>query len=385
MKICLVSDPYYPYPSGVSEYTHYLAKYLRRFGHKVIILTTHYKDEKSEKDVIRVGRVFYIPMNKSFATLSVGLEIPRRIKDFLDKEQFDVVHTMGPFPPSISFFALHYSKSLNITTFHSTGFEYHRFGAYIFRKFFQKYINKLHGLVAVSETPRDTFLPYIPGDYTIIPNGVDVERFYPGVPPIDELAKLAKRKILYLGRLDRRKGLIELLNAMPLVRKDMPDAMLIVVGRGPLENDCRRLVTDLDLTDAVIFRGYARQEEIPSYYASCDLYCSPALGGESFGIVLLEAMAIGKPVIASKIPGYDRVINDGYNGLFINPHDKHDVAKKIVSLMKDVELRNRLVAYASEFVKNYTWEHVARKIEAFYQEKLVVFRKKAIAGRLFDL
>ncbi len=377
MKICLVSDPYYPYPSGVSEYTHYLAKYLRRFGHQVMILTTHYQNEMPEKDVIRVGRVFYIPMNKSFATLSVGLEIPRRVRDFLTKEQFDVVHTMGPFPPSISFFALHYSKSLNITTFHSTGFKYHRFGAYVFRKFFQKYIDKLHGLIAVSETPRDTFLPYIPGEYRIIPNGVDVERFHPKVPRIDELERLEKRKILYLGRLDRRKGLIELLNAMPLVRKEIPDAMLIVVGRGPLENDCRKLVTDLDLTDSVIFRGYAKQEEIPSYYASCELYCSPALGGESFGIVLLEAMAIGKPVIASKIPGYDRVIIDGYNGLFINPYDRNDVAEKIVSVMKSPELRNRLVACADAFVKKYTWEQIARKIEAFYLEKLEVFRKRS--------
>ncbi|MEO0206294.1 MAG: glycosyltransferase, partial [candidate division WOR-3 bacterium] len=297
MKICLVSDPYYPYPSGVSEYTYYLAKYLRVFGHNVTILTTHYKDEVSEKGVVRVGRVFYIPMNKSFATLSVGWEIPRKVKAFLEQEKFDVIHTMGPFPPSISFFALHYSRSLNVTTFHSTGFKYYGVGSYLFRKLFKKYIKKLHGLIAVSETPRDTFLPYIPGEYTIIPNGVDLDRFNPEVQGFDEF-KNRKNKILYLGRLDRRKGLIELLNAMPIIRRQMKDILLIVVGKGPLEDDCRKLVRNLNLSEVVVFKGFARQSEIPSYYASCDVYCSPALGGESFGIVLLEAMAVGRPVLA---------------------------------------------------------------------------------------
>ncbi len=369
MKICLVSDPYYPYPSGVSEYTHYLAKYLRRLGHTVKILTTHYKEEVPEPDVFRVGRVFYIPMNKSFATLSVGWDIPRKVKYFLEQEKFDVIHTMGPFPPSISFFALHYSRALNITTFHSTGFKYYRAGSYIFRRLFQKYIRKLHGLIAVSETARDTFMPYIPGEYTIIPNGVDLERFHPRVSPFPEF-KGKKNKILYLGRLDRRKGLIELLKALPLIKEELKEVLLIVVGKGPLENECRRLVANLGLTDSVIFRGYAPAKEIPSYYASCDIYCSPALGGESFGIVLLEAMAVGKPVVASRIPGYDRVIIDGYNGLFFNPHNKGEIAEKIIEVLSNDSIRQRLIRNGLEFVKNYSWDNMAKKIEDFYYQRL---------------
>ncbi|MEO0162450.1 MAG: glycosyltransferase family 4 protein [candidate division WOR-3 bacterium] len=369
MKICLVSDPYYPYPSGVSEYTHYLAKYLRRLGHTVKILTTHYKEEVPEPDVFRVGRVFYIPMNKSFATLSVGWDIPRKVKYFLEQEKFDVIHTMGPFPPSISFFALHYSRALNITTFHSTGFKYYRAGSYIFRRLFQKYIRKLHGLIAVSETARDTFMPYIPGEYTIIPNGVDLERFHPRVFPFPEF-KGKKNKILYLGRLDRRKGLIELLKALPLIKEELKEVLLIVVGKGPLENECRRLVANLGLTDSVIFRGYAPAKEIPSYYASCDIYCSPALGGESFGIVLLEAMAVGKPVVASRIPGYDRVIIDGYNGLFFNPHNKGEIAEKIIEVLSNDSIRQRLIRNGLEFVKNYSWDNMAKKIEDFYYQRL---------------
>jgi len=372
MKICLVSDPYYPYPSGVSEYTHYLAKYLKRFGHHVKILTTHYQGERQENDVVRMGRVFYLPMNKSLATLSVGWEIPRKVRDFLNQEKFDVIHTMGPFPPSISFFALRYSRSLNITTFHSTGFKYYRFGSYLFRNMFKKYAQKLHGLIAVSETPRDTFLPYIPGEYAIIPNGVDLERFNPQVPVFNEFCN-RKNKILYLGRLDRRKGLIELINALPIVREEIKDALLIVVGKGPLEDDCRKLVRDLNLSDAVIFKGYAKRDDIPSYYSSCDVYCSPALGGESFGIVLLEAMAVGKPVVCSRIPGYDRVIIDGYNGLFFDPKNPDDIAQKIVNVLKNSELKNKLINNGKEFVKDYSWQSVAKRIEIFYKQKLKLF------------
>jgi phosphatidylinositol alpha-mannosyltransferase len=308
-------------------------------------------------------------MNKSFATLSVGLEIPRRVKEFLRQERFDVVHTMGPFPPSISFFALHYSDALNITTFHSTGFKYYRAGAFIFRKLFKKYAQKLHGLIAVSETPRDTFMPYIPGDYKIIPNGVDLERFNPEVPVFEEFRN-KRNKILYLGRLDRRKGLIELLNALPIIKQKIDDFLLIVVGKGPLEDECRRLVKDLDLSERVIFRGFAKQSEIPSYYASCDVYCSPALGGESFGIVLLEAMAVGRPVVASKIPGYDRVIIDGYNGLFFDPHNPQDIADKIICVLKNVNIGDRLMYNARKFVREYSWLNVARMVEEFYREKL---------------
>ncbi len=371
MKIWLVSDPYYPYPSGVSEYTHYLAKYLRRLGHYVKILTTHYRGEKAEQDVVRIGRVFYIPMNKSFATLSVGWKIPLEVKAFLNEERFDVIHTMGPFPPSISFFALHYSHSLNVTTFHSTGFKNYRFGSYLFRKIFKRYSAKLHGLIAISETARDTFLPYIPGEYAIIPSGVDLEKFHPDVPMLEEF-KGKQNRILYLGRLDRRKGLIELLHALKIVKMEIKDALLIVVGKGPLENDCRKLVKELGLSDAVIFKGYAESDAIPSYYASCDVYCSPALGGESFGIVLLEAMAIGKPVLASRIPGYDRVITDGYNGLFFDPRNPEEIAQKIILVLKNSALKNRLINNAKEFVKGYSWESVAKRVEEFYWQKLAL-------------
>lgn len=369
MKICISSDPYYPYPSGVSEYTFCLAKHLRRLGHTVQILTTHYPGEKAEADVFRVGRVFYIPMNKSFATLSTGMEIPLKVKEFLERGRFDVLHLNGPFPPSISFFALHYSRCVNFSTFHPAGFKVQRIGSGIFQRLFKKYRKKLHGLIAVSLNARDTAMPYIPGDYTIIPNGVDTERFHAGVRPLPEFID-QRPKVLYLGRLDARKGLFNLLRAFVHVRNELDDALLIVAGKGPLEKKARQLAQDLGVAGSVVFRGYIPFDEIPAYYASCDAYCSPALGGESFGIVLLEAMATGIPVAAADIPGYDRVIKDGSNGVLFDPREPRDIAKALVRILTDRALRTDLIANGMKFSHDHGWDRVAKRIENLYMEKL---------------
>lgn len=369
MRVCLVSDPYHPYPSGVSEYTRHLARHLRRRGHDVTILTTHYPGEQAEDGVVRVGRVMFIPMNKSFATMSTGLEIPRRVKDLLWAGRYDVVHTNGPFPPSISFFALHYSRSVNITTFHSTGFGYHRRGAACFQRVFRHYREKLSAMIAVSTTARDTFLPYFPGDFRIIPNGVDTDMFSTNVMPRQDLPSGSPR-ILYVGRLDLRKGVMELIRAMPRVMEELPDARLVVVGKGPLQDQSRAVVRDLGLSGSVFFAGFVSSQDLPSYYASCDVYCSPALGGESFGIVLLEAMATGKPVVASRIPGYDQVIVDGVNGLFFDPRDPRSIARAIIRVARETGLRESLVRGGLASATELSWTNIARKTEELYVEKV---------------
>jgi phosphatidylinositol alpha-mannosyltransferase len=276
---------------------------------------------------------------------------------------------MGPFPPSISFFALHYSQAVNIASFLSAGFKVRRIGAGLVRRMYGHYLRKIHGSIALSEAARATFEPYFPGDYRIIPCGVDTETFHPGVEPID-IPGSPRNRILYLGRLDQRKGLMNLLHAFAIVKRAVKDASMIVVGKGPLERQNRLLARKLGIAGAVAFMGYARAADIPRYYASCDLYCSPALGGESFGIVLLESMAVGTPVAASRISGYDQVISDGRNGLLFDPQDPADMAQTIARVLTDRMLRDRLIAGGAEFSRGYSWQNVAGKIEALYLEKL---------------
>lgn len=381
MKICIASDAYYPYPSGVSEYTYYVAKYLREFGHEVKILTTNYPNEKgivdkdTEKDVKRIGRVFFLPANKSYATPTIGFGVKRIVRDFIRRENFDLLHLHTPMlPPGISFYALRASNTANVAVFHSTTFKFWKRGTFLYQKFFNKYRKKLNGLVAISPSARDSVSSYIPGDYKIIPCGVDKEKFNPNVKPREEFSD-KRPKILYFGRLDRRKGLPELLKVIPLIKEEVPDILLIVAGRGRLEKKCRKIVRDLNISKSVVFKGFIPEKEVPSYYASCDVYCSPALGGESFGIVLVEAMACQKAVAASQIIGYDYVLRDGYNGLFFDPRSPKDIAKKLIRLLKDKDLRDKLARNSKDFVKDYSWERVAKNIENYYLD-IVKKRRK---------
>lgn len=369
LKILLVSDPYYPYPSGISEYTFYLAKYLKRFGHSVTILTTHYPNEIQEEGVVRFGRVLMIPMNKSYATMSFGFDIPGKVKNLLWNNNFDIVHLNGPFPPSISFFALHYSKSVNISAFLNAGFSFNSFGAKAVRILYKKYLDKIDGLFAISDTAKLAMEPYFPGKYEIIPAGVDTEVFNDSVKKRDDLLK-GYPTILFLGRLDERKGVMLMIEAFNKLLKVKPDAKLIIAGKGPLDTEAKNRVADYGINKSVHFAGFIPFGDIPSYYRSADIYCSPALGGESFGIVLLEAMASGTPVIASNIHGYSQVIKDRENGMLFETGNSADLSDKIIMMIDDKHLRERFVSNGKILANKYSWENVARKIELFYYNNL---------------
>lgn len=372
LRILQVSDAYYPYPSGVTEYVHNLTQALRRLGHEVSILTGHYqKNEETQPGVYRLGRVVYIPMNRSFATLPVGWNLPYKVRNLLRENRFDLLHLHGPFPPDLSFWALHYSKSVNIASFLSAGFSFQARGARMFDLLFRVHNRMIHGRIAPSRAAEKTFAPYMPGDYEIIPGGVDTDFFNPDVRP---RISGDQPRVLYLGRLDERKGLPVLLQAFPRIRAQLPDARLIVVGRGPLERHCRELVVKLGIAHSVEFFGFVPEEELPGYYRSCDLYCSPALGGESFGIVLLEAMASGLPVVASDIPGYDEVIEDGVNGLLVPPQNPELLARAVITVLKDPELKARLARGGRRFALAHSWDRIARKVEEFYYRTIELIK-----------
>lgn len=367
LKILIVSDPYYPYPSGISEYTFYLSKYLRKNKNEVKILTTHYKGEEEENDVIRFGNVLMIPMNKSYATMAFGTEIPSKVKNLLSNNDFDIVHLNGPFFPSLSFFALHYSKTKNVAAFLNTGFKFYNFGSKIFRTIYKKYLNKIHGYFAISETAKLAMQPYFPGDYDIIPAGVDVEFF----KSEGETFKIeGYPKILFLGRLDERKGVLKIINVFSKLLTIKKDAKLIIAGKGPLDGHAKQLVKDLGIEKSTIFTGYVKKKDIPKYYRTADIYCSPALGGESFGIVLLESMACGTPVLASNIHGYSQVIENFKDGILFNPLSDKDFFSKLIMLSDDKIMRETLKKNGIKKSIEYSWENISFKIENFYRKIL---------------
>ena len=368
MKVGIISDIYYPCPSGIASHVHYLARSLRESGHEVRILTTRFgPDEADTADVTRLGRALPIRSNGSVFRVAFDWKLPVLVRNYLRAEKFDLLWLMAIVPFNLSFWALHYSKALNIARFVSTGLGSRAAGASVVRSYSRRHLKTIHGLNVPSRSALNNVSRYLPGNYRIIPDAVDTDRFNPGVTPASGFS-VSGKKVLFIGRFEPRKGLPELLAAFPLVRQAVPDAVLLVAGTGPLEHQSRRLARELGIADAVEFLGYVTDERLPSLYAACDVYCSPALGGESFGIVLLEAMATGKAVVASSISGYRQVVDDGRNGLLFSPDDPAGLARAIIRVLTDAALRKRLEENARQHALEYSWPVVVRQVESLCEE-----------------
>jgi len=366
MKILQCSDSYLPHPGGVSEHLHYLSVALRRRGHNVTILAPEYPERYEDPSFVkRIGRVVYFKGNKSTITFTFHPLLPYLVNDFIRKENFEIVHTHGPFGWNLPYWAFHLSRGLNVATLHTTftGFNFYSLAKLFFKREFQR---RMDGLIFVSKTAFESAFPHFPLNYKIIPNGIDTERFSPRVKPIISLKKKGTI-ILFVGRLDERKGLNILLKAFPIIKKRIPYAVLVVVGKGPLMGEFKKMVPH-QFSNDVIFEGFVSEEKLPSYYTSADVYCSPSTGGETFGIVLLEGMASGIPVVASNIPGYDQVIIDGYNGIFFETGNHFDLAEKIITVIKKNKLREKLITGGLKTSKKFSWEEVALQVENYYLE-----------------
>jgi phosphatidyl-myo-inositol alpha-mannosyltransferase len=379
-----VSAAYRPYPSGVSEHVHHLAEALRDLGQDVHILTTSFGHSTTRSlapsipsrfPVTRFGRALLIPMNRSYATLPVGLRMSGQVKRFLAQGNFDIVHCHGMFWPEISYWAIRHSDAVNLVTFLTAGFKIHTEGSGLFRALFRNQLAKIHGRIAISRRAREAAEPYLPGEFRIIPCGIDLNRFKPmdkgtDTRSLDPSIPRSSRPltILFVGRLDARKGIEVLLRALPAVKKAVPGVRLTVVGRGPMESRARQLSEELGISAVVDFLGTADPEDLPRYYASCDVYCAPGLGGETLGIVLLEAMASGAPVVASRIPGYDETIRDGIDGILVPPADPGALSSALVSILTHESQRRFMVAAGLERAQAYAWPKVAQHTLEFYHE-----------------
>jgi hypothetical protein len=246
----------------------------------------------------------------------------------LERERFDVLHFHEPFVPFLSLFLLRESTSVNVATFHAyAGFSpSYEFGS----RFLGGYAERLHGRIAVSAAARHFIDRYFPGDYKLIPNGVDISRFDRAVP----IARWqdGTRNLLFVGRHEPRKGLLDLLKAYRLLRKTGCDCRLLVVGSGPQEREARRYVAIRRLS-GVEFLGRVSDRAKAQLFKNADVYVSPATGGESFGIVLLEAMAAGAPIVCSDIHGYKGVVRRGREALLVPPRSPKALAGAIATLL----------------------------------------------------
>lgn len=376
MRILIVSTAYWPYPSGVSEVIYYLANGLHKRNHQVTVLTTNYAKKYQDGHVadfkvVRVGKAVEIKINQSVSHISVGADIVPGINRLLKNESFDIIHYHNCFPLELESWVLHFSKTVNCVSFHTIGFKrspIFNIGSFIFRK----YIKKIHGHIAISEIAREWNRPYFPGDYTIIPNGVDTDRFSLAVKPFEK--PHGSFVILYLGRLHQRKGIFIALDAFGKIKDKYPQALLYVVGKGFLENEAKAYAEKLGLTKRCRFFGYVSRDDLPRFYRTCDVYISPALGGEAQGIVLLEAMACGKAVIASEIHGYREVIHNNENGILFKTGSSDDLAAKIGWLINDTTLKEKIATNARKNAEKHSWDKTTQKIEDYYQDLITRYK-----------
>jgi len=370
LRICLVSAAYRPYPSGVSEHVHHLAVELASRGHGLHILTTRYRSRYAGSlRTTRLGRALILPANRSRFTVPVGWRLAGDVKRFLLEHEFDIIHCHGIFPPEIAYWAARHASVPIVVTFHTCGLRLPGVVRRGFHLFFPWLPGAVSARIAVSVAGREWAEPWFPGRYHIIPNGVDTDAFAPG-SQLPEAVRDQGPYILFVGRLERRKGLEVLLRAMPAVLRARPEVNLVVAGSGPLETRCRHLSRDLGVESRTSFLGQVDSDMLPGLYANCIVFASPALGGEAMGIVLVEAMAAGTCVVASRIPGYDEVVTHRQDGLLVTPGDPSAWADALVSLLASPAERTRLGRAARTHSADFSWPVIADRIEQVYREVL---------------
>ncbi|HKQ59013.1 MAG TPA: glycosyltransferase family 4 protein, partial [Candidatus Eisenbacteria bacterium] len=364
MKVGIVTQSYYPRYGGVTEHVHNTALELRRRGHEVTIITGRFRDRREPEGgccVERVGTNVLVPFNQAFVDLTVGLGLRRRLRARLQAGDFDVVHIHNPTAPTLPLLAIEEARCPTVGTFHSTG------GRNLLQDAFREWLNRaaarLDARIAVSRTAEASARLYHPGEYHVIPNGVDVDRFHPGLEPFQDWRDPARVNLLFVGRLDPRKGVQHLLAAMPEVfARTRGRARLLIVGNSALRPRLEHSVPAA-LREHIHFLGHVSSADLPRWYATGDVFVSPASGNESFGIVLLEAMAAGVPVVATDIPGYRSVIQPGENAEAFPPGDVGALARALVRLVDDAPRRAELARRGRARALEFAWPRVIDRIE----------------------
>jgi phosphatidylinositol alpha-mannosyltransferase len=372
LKVALVSPYDFSHPGGVTEHITHLAQVLRDRGASVKLMGPASGDmpapvrELGEVDFYRVGRPFPIPINGSVARITLSFPLARRISRMLDAERFDIIHCHEPLLPALPITVLRASKVCNVGTFHA--YAKSSIAYYYGRRLVRGSFRKLHGRIAVSAPARDFVSKYLHGDYQVVPNGVDLARFGRAVEPLPHLRD-GKLNLLFVGRLEKRKGLGDLLRAYVNLKQRLPELRLIVVGDGRMRGGYERYIQSQDIPD-VVMAGYVSPDELPRYHASGDIFVAPNTGAESFGIVLLEAMAAGLPVVATDIPGFSQVVSPGVQGILVRRDDPVSLGSAINLLAADPALRARLGAAGRQSAVKYSWDNVGDQVVDVYESAL---------------
>jgi phosphatidylinositol alpha-mannosyltransferase len=365
MRVGLVCPYQWDVPGGVQYHVRDLAETLRGMGHHVEVLTpAEHEENLPAEHVTWAGRAVPVPYNGSMASVQFGLVSAARVRRWLREGAFDVVHVHEPATPSVSLLVCMIAKGPIVATFHAATTRSKFLAA--FGPWVRPWLERITGSIAVSDFARRVQVEHLGGDAIVIPNGVHVGAFAAGPSLPGHRSGGEVPTVGFLGRYDEpRKGLPVLLEAMRSVVVTHPTARLLVAGRGDPE-ELDGLVGE-DLRPNVTLLGEVTEAEKTAFLRSVDVYCAPNLLGESFGVVLVEAMAAGAPIVASDLDAFTRVLEDGAAGLLVRRGDPADLAAGLSALLGDPARRARLSAAGSLAAAGYDWSVVARRILAVYE------------------
>lgn len=361
MRIGMVCPYSFDVPGGVQSHVLQLAEVMRAGGHYVSVLAPSSPHVKLPDYVVSGGKAVPIPYNGSVARLRFGPATHRKVKRWLMLGEFDVLHLHEPNAPSLSMLALQAAEGPIVATFHTSTTK--SLTLSVFQGILRPFHEKIVGRIAVSDLARRWQMEALGSDAVEIPNGVDV-------PSFANAARLEGyprpgRSVLFLGRFDEpRKGMPVLLGALPKLVRRFADIEILIVGRG--DEDALREEAG-DLAGHLRFLGQVDDEAKASAMRSADVYCAPNLGGESFGIVLVEAMAAGTPVVASELDAFSRVLDGGQAGRLVPVGDADALADALIEVLADAALREKYIDAATQRVARYDWSVVAGQIMRVYE------------------
>ncbi|HEY1332296.1 MAG TPA: glycosyltransferase family 4 protein [Actinomycetota bacterium] len=366
MRVALACPYAWDSPGGVQTHVRGLAARLRERGHETLVLAPG-RSPAEDPGVVVVARPIAIPFNGSVAPIGPNPRSRPRIAHALEAFRPDVVHVHEPFAPSCSMFAAQVSPAPVVATFHAYADRSAllRLATPLLRRVWDRLTVRL----AVSNAAASFVRTRFSDGLRIVPNGVAVERFQ-GVAP----ARVPPGKhLLFVNRLERRKGFAFAVETFERLARELPDVYLLVVGDGPERGVVDR-VDDAARARLLMF-GAVSNAELPPYYAAGDVFLAPAIGNESFGIVLVEAMAAGLPVVGSDIPGYREVVRDNVEGLLTEPGNVRGLVAAARKLFEDRPLAGAIREAALKRARRFSWATVVDEVEAAYREAYAAGRR----------
>ena len=373
LRIGIVCPYSWDVPGGVQNHIRDLAEFLLNNGHHVEVLAPATESDDLPEYVVSAGRAVSIPYNGAVARVLFGVGANSRVRSWINDGDFDLLHLHEPAIPSLSLLACWAGEGAMVGTFHAAA-KYQK-AIVAIGPILEPVIEKLSARIAVSESARLTLTAHLETDAIVIPNGIYADNYRDG----SSRSEWTGNTIGFLGRFEEdRKGLPVLLDALPIISRFIPDIRVLIAGPGDSEEVLEKV--DPQLRNRVEFLGKISESDKTDFLASVSLYIAPNTGGESFGIILAEAMAGGAAVVASDIPAFADVLGNGEFGALFESENSESLAKVIIDLLRDDAKRKGLAAAGAVHAQRFDWSQVGEEIFEVYELAMVSGRKVSLTS-----